>query len=246
MTLVTVQGTIRLEANAAASFARVDAKFGGGLTITAPYGGHRTEAQQAYLRQGYVRGLPGFNYAAPARKSNHEGRAPDWEGFAVDISNWRSYPKLHAAMVAEGWVRDPVELWHYNYTGKRTQLVGVAGNVIKITSTGGPELDATERADLQSAKDEARSANAHATDAHNGVIQLLDLAKKNATTRELVRVKGTAPVFFSTNRTERVWVKNEAILRDYQFYLRSLGYVDAVTEVDSIESFGAIVGEIPA
>jgi hypothetical protein len=132
MTLTNVQGSIMLEANAAASFKRVNARLGGGLKITSPYGGHRSEAQQTYLRQGFVRGLPGFNYAAPARQSNHEGKAPDWEGFAVDISNWRAYPGLHAAMVAEGWRRDPVEMWHYNYTGVRSQLVGVAGNVIEI------------------------------------------------------------------------------------------------------------------
>ena len=141
MTLVPVQGSIMLEANAGASFRRVDAKFGGALVITGPYGGHRYEADQAYLRTGYERrmaGWPGyghFNYAAKPRQSNHEGKAPEWEGFAVDISNYRLFPGLHAAMVAEGWVRDPIELWHYNYTGKRTQIVGVAGNVISITPT---------------------------------------------------------------------------------------------------------------
>lgn len=147
MALVYVQGSIRLEANAAASFARVDAKFGGGLTITAPYGGHRSEADQKYLRDGYekrmagVKGYSNFNYAAKPRQSNHEGKAPDWEGFAVDISNYRKFPGLHAAMAAEGWVRDPVELWHYNFMGKRTQVVGVAGNVISIGSEDELDVD---------------------------------------------------------------------------------------------------------
>ena len=62
-----------------------------------------------------------------------------------------------------------------------------------------------------------------------------------ANTYELVRQTGTPGVFFSVNRVTRCHVIDETHLADYQFYLRSLGKSDAVTEVDRVDSFGAIL-----
>lgn len=83
-----------------------------------PYGGikssHRTPAEQQYLYDGWVRRLPGFNFALPPSKSKHV------QGVALDMivtSAAHKWMLTHAA--AYGWTRTalPQEPWHWEFTG---------------------------------------------------------------------------------------------------------------------------------
>jgi hypothetical protein len=114
MAFASIQGMVA-EANTVAAFNRVNAAFGGRLRVTFPYGAYRTPGQQGILRNQYLSNPAKYAYAAPVGQSNHE--AP---GTALDINNWASFPTLRNVMATFGFVRDPREQWHYNYTGPRS------------------------------------------------------------------------------------------------------------------------------
>jgi hypothetical protein len=137
MTLIFIQNGMVAEANTVAAFNRANAFIGGGLRITAPYGANRTTAQQTLLRTNYLKLGPskGWNYAAPPGQSNHEG------GHALDINNWASFPTLRPVMEKFGFRRDPVEQWHYNYTGAVTTSGGSTSVPISNTPLPEPEKD---------------------------------------------------------------------------------------------------------
>jgi hypothetical protein len=138
MALVTVQGSMVADANAVAAFQRVDAYYGGRLVITAPYGANRTRAQQQKLRNDYLAGRG--SYAAPPGDSNHE------HGLAFDINNWAQFSDLQTVMAHYGFRRDPVEKWHYNFTGAASPagdfIAPAAVNSTPIPST--PEIGAIQ------------------------------------------------------------------------------------------------------
>jgi hypothetical protein len=96
------------------------------IFITQPYGASRTREQQAYLRNGFDRKLPGFYYAAKpdTPQANHQDR--DGEGgTAFDINNWAAVGeqiiKEEAAKL--GLVRDPSERWHWNDDGSNPATI---------------------------------------------------------------------------------------------------------------------------
>ena len=93
-----------LDAPAAASLRRVDAALGHPLRITEA---GRTRARQEYLYDGWVRRLPGFNYAAAPGTSPHE------RGDAFDSDE----AQRHLTLLAEhGWSRPlTFEPWHFLY-----------------------------------------------------------------------------------------------------------------------------------
>lgn len=92
-------------------------KWGQGLSVTS---GGRTYEEQAYLYDGYKRGLPGFNLAAPPGTSLHES------GIAVDLGG----PMTNAGSAQHAWLRQNAaqfgwywvgqrygEAWHWEYRG---------------------------------------------------------------------------------------------------------------------------------
>ena len=111
------------------------------LHIRSPYGGTRTRAQQQYLYDGYIKGLPGFNLAAhpDSPLANHletsaiGPTALDLYDSGKDagvtvIGSKRSnilvrLAKKHGFTNA-GHRFKPAEGWHYEYTGS---LAGKAG-----------------------------------------------------------------------------------------------------------------------
>lgn len=91
--------------------------FGGGIPVQE---GFRSLEKQRYLYDGYRRGLPGFNLAAPPGKSNHGS------GIAVDLGGpfMNSGSPQHRWLQANGpkfgwhWVGrtfSQVEPWHWEY-----------------------------------------------------------------------------------------------------------------------------------
>lgn len=67
------------------------------------------------------------------------------------------------------------------------------------------------------------------------------IGEEELTTYELIRAKGTAPVYYSVNRIHRYHVSSESILNDYKFFIAGKGQDSAVKEVVTIASFGAVV-----
>lgn len=97
-----------LDAPAAASLLRVDRQIGHRLQITEA---GRTGERQAYLHDGWVRRLPGFNYAAPRGESPHEA------GNAIDTNE-----RLVAVLAEHGWWRPlSFEPWHFVYRASHDQ-----------------------------------------------------------------------------------------------------------------------------
>lgn len=102
-------GRGQLDADAAASLARMDTARGALLPVTSA---HRDAAQQARLRRLWEAGKwPAF-VARPEDSDHVKGIAVD---FGRDAFLWLS---LHAA--DHGWRRtDPSEPWHYVHSSKR-------------------------------------------------------------------------------------------------------------------------------
>lgn len=125
------EGELRLSARTAAKYVllknNVKARTGKWIFITRPYGAGRTRAQQAYLRDGYDRRLPGFNYAAKpdTPQANHQDRGDG--GHAFDINNWASVGEQVIMDEARkvGLVRDPSERWHWNDNGTALASLGI-------------------------------------------------------------------------------------------------------------------------
>ncbi|ACY35932.1 endolysin [Clavibacter phage CMP1] len=89
------------------------------ITITYAYGAKRSNADQQFLVNGWNKRLPGFYYAAPVGKSNHQ------PGEAFDIYNWawvgEAVIKEEAAKL--GLRRDPSERWHWNDDGSEPSAI---------------------------------------------------------------------------------------------------------------------------
>jgi len=125
------EGELRLSPRTAAKYVllknNVHARTGKWIFITRPYGAGRTRAQQAYLRDGYDRRLPGFNYAAKpdTPQANHQDRGDG--GHAFDINNWASVGEQVIIDEARkvGLVRDPSERWHWNDNGVALASLGI-------------------------------------------------------------------------------------------------------------------------
>jgi hypothetical protein len=121
MTLVAVQGSIRLESRAAAAWQAMVAdcrsETGVTLRITSPYGGHRTLAQQWAMWRDRSTSTNG-KVAFPGFSVHGSGRC-------VDINNWFSADRwLRANARDYGFTRTiPGELWHFQHSGK-TQPAG--------------------------------------------------------------------------------------------------------------------------
>ena len=125
MNLVTVQGSMRLEAAAAAAWdALVDdvrAMTGVTLTITSPGGAYRDEAMVVDMwlhpdRYGATKGT--------ARPTSLGGPGSVHEtGRCVDINNWEAVPGtlLIAVAARHGFHRTiPAEPWHFEHTATST------------------------------------------------------------------------------------------------------------------------------
>lgn len=119
------EGNLLLEAETAAKYQllkqrvyNITKKW---IFITQPYGANRTGEEQAYLRNGWDKKLPGFYYAAPRGQSNHE------DGRAFDINNWAAVGESVIKTEAEklGLKRDPNERWHWNNTGPSLAALGI-------------------------------------------------------------------------------------------------------------------------
>jgi hypothetical protein len=125
------EGDLRLSVRTAAKYVllknNVHARTGKWIFITRPYGAGRTRAQQAYLRDGFVRRLPGFYYAAAPDtvQANHQDRGDG--GHAFDINNWASVGERVIMEEARkvGLVRDPSERWHWNDNGAALASLGI-------------------------------------------------------------------------------------------------------------------------
>ena len=113
------RGAHGLAVPAAQSFGNLSAayakRFGGGLTVNS---GGRTREQQAYLYNGWVKRLPGFNKAAAPGTSLHES------GIAIDIggpimnqgSAQHAWLRQNAAQFGWYWVGQKYgEPWHWEY-----------------------------------------------------------------------------------------------------------------------------------
>jgi hypothetical protein len=124
MTLVTVQGTIRLDSRAAAAWSAMVAACakatGVTLRITSPYGGYRSLAQQWEMWNDRTTSTTG--------QVAYPGTSVHGSGLCVDISNW--------GLAAE-WVRRnartygfsrtiPTEPWHFEHNGTTTAGGGSA------------------------------------------------------------------------------------------------------------------------
>jgi hypothetical protein len=115
MTLVAVQGSIRLESRAAAAWKAMVAdcrgETGVTLRITSPYGGHRTLAQQWAMWRDRSTSTNG-KVAWPGTSVHGSGRC-------VDVNNWG---------LVDGWLRANAreygfsrtiagEPWHFQHNG---------------------------------------------------------------------------------------------------------------------------------
>lgn len=94
-------------------------QFGRGLTINS---GGRTYAEQARLYDGYRRGLPGFNLAAPPGTSQHEsGRALDFGGAIMNAgSREHQWLQQNAGRFGFKWTGKnfkQFEPWHWEWWG---------------------------------------------------------------------------------------------------------------------------------
>jgi peptidoglycan hydrolase-like protein with peptidoglycan-binding domain len=128
----TINGQ-RVEAHVAAAFEAMNkaffAAFGLYLVITS---GTRTREEQAYLYNGWINHLPGFNLAAAPGYSNHEEDGPsgprsldladtgaDWgvsrRGTARDM--WMQNNAYKWEFENEGYKFNPVEAWHKTWRG---------------------------------------------------------------------------------------------------------------------------------
>jgi hypothetical protein len=113
---VAGQAQLLLEANTAEKYKllreRVHARSQKWLFITAPYGAFRKYSEQAWLREQWEKGVPGFFYAADpdTPQANH------LKGCAFDLNNWASVGQAVITEEAKrlGLVRDPSEPWHWN------------------------------------------------------------------------------------------------------------------------------------
>lgn len=113
------RGQYGLTVGAASAFNKLSQAYNragqGNLGITS---GGRTREQQAYLYNGYKKGLPGFNLAAPPGTSLHEsGIAADFGG-PIQSSNTRQHAWLrqNAAQFKWYWVGQRFgEPWHWEY-----------------------------------------------------------------------------------------------------------------------------------
>jgi hypothetical protein len=127
MTLVAVQGSIRLESRTAAAWkamvADCRAETGVTLLITSPYGGHRTLAQQWAMWRDRSTSTNG-KVAWPGTSVHGSGRC-------VDINNWGRVDKwLRANSRDYGFTRTiSGEPWHFQHDGK-TQPAGGGSAII--------------------------------------------------------------------------------------------------------------------
>lgn len=170
------EGDLRLSPMTAAKYlalkSAVFRRTGKWIFITRPYGAGRTREQQQYLRNGYERGLPGFNYAAKPDtiQANHQDRGDG--GHAFDINNWKSVGeqviKEEAAKL--GLRRDPTEQWHWNDTG-----IAVAG--LNITSIEEDDMGAQEQLALKNIEDKVGGYGKRTENAEKLLIDLVDLLK---------------------------------------------------------------------
>lgn len=123
----------RVEANVANAFYAMAAEFkrvwGLDLIVSS---GTRTREEQAYLYNGWINRLPGFNLAAPPGSSNHEEYGPTGPR-ALDLrdsggdagvtvigsarSNWLAANSGRWGFRNAGHYFSPREGWHYEYTG---------------------------------------------------------------------------------------------------------------------------------
>lgn len=129
---VTIDGE-RVEARVAADFNRMNNEFhaitGYWLHVNS---GTRTTEEQAYLYNGWINGLPGFNLAAKPGYSNHEEggpigpRALDLSDSGADagvmtIGSYRSNVLVSICGKHQfknaGHYFNPREGWHYEWTG---------------------------------------------------------------------------------------------------------------------------------
>lgn len=128
----TVDGQ-RVEAHVAAALAAMnkefEAAFGYRLVVTS---GTRTREEQAYLYNGWINRLPGFNLAAPPGRSNHEESGPSGPR-AVDLADtgpdwgvsrrgtvrdrWMEQNAHRWEFENEGYNFNPVEAWHKTFRG---------------------------------------------------------------------------------------------------------------------------------
>jgi hypothetical protein len=126
MTLVTVQGTIRLDSRAAAGWramvAACQSATGVVLRITEPYGGYRTLAQQWAMWNDRTTSTTGL-VAYP-------GTSVHGSGLCVDISNWGLAAEwLRREARRYGFTRTiPTEPWHFQHNGTTTAGGGSAHN----------------------------------------------------------------------------------------------------------------------
>lgn len=86
----------------------VNARMGTNLQINGADGAWRPYARQAYLYNGYIKGLPGFNTAS----NPDTGQRNHMRGAAFDLV--RTDAAVQAACRAVGLIRDSAESWHWN------------------------------------------------------------------------------------------------------------------------------------
>lgn len=132
----------RVEVNVARQYRLMEAEFarvfGLDLIISS---GTRTREEQAYLYNGWVKRLPGFNLAAAPGNSNHEEYGPVGP-IALDLrdsgqnagiltigstrSNWLAANCGRWGFTAAGHTFSPREAWHYE--GRGVSLGGAGGS----------------------------------------------------------------------------------------------------------------------
>lgn len=156
----------RVEVNIARHYRLMEAEFksvfGVDLIISS---GTRTREEQAYLHNGWIKRLPGFNLAAPPGQSNHEEYGPIGP-IALDLrdsgsdagvtvigsrrSNWLAANCSRWGFTNAGHYFNPREGWHYEGRGIKIGGSGVfeAPSSVQVDGQLGPQTVALMQARL--------------------------------------------------------------------------------------------------
>lgn len=145
----------RVEVHVASAFYRMAGAFkadtGCDLFVSS---GTRTRDEQAYLYNGWIRRLPGFNLAAPPGSSNHEEDGPSGPR-SIDIADsgagagvttrgtardgWMERNAGRFGFENEGYNFRPVEAWHKTFRGPLSGGVDLASSDAKQLPKPEPE-----------------------------------------------------------------------------------------------------------
>lgn len=133
ITLTAIPGApaFQLDATAAASLGRAIAA-GCPVNITNAY---RSPEWQQQLYDGWLRRLPGYNFALPPSQSNH------CKGIAIDTAG-SMLTWLRTRGEQYGWTPDANEAWHFNYDAAR-DVMAVSNNTTTTTTAGALPADLT-------------------------------------------------------------------------------------------------------